>query len=122
MSIATGLTFGLTAAFHAARRTTNDSLRWTTLSGTGAGHSHRLRSVLVVSEMALSALLLVCAVLLVRSVIKLQQVDPGFDAANLYSMKIPLPGPRFGTASTRAPLVSALRERTTMIPGVRAVT
>jgi putative ABC transport system permease protein len=122
MSLVTGLAFGLTAALHAVRRTTSESLRATTLAGAGANHSHRLRSVLVVSEMALSALLLVGAVLLVRSVIKLQEVDPGFDAANLYSMKFPLAGPRFGTSSSRGPLVSAVRERATMIPGVRAVT
>ncbi len=122
MSVVTGLAFGLTAALHAVRRTTSDSLRATTLTGSGARHSHRLRSVLVVSEMALSGLLLVGAVLLVRSVIKLQRVDPGFDAADLYSMQFPLPGPRFESSPNRAPLVSTVRERATKIAGVRAVT
>jgi putative ABC transport system permease protein len=64
LSVVTGIVFGLTAAIHAVRHSTSDSLRATALSGTGVKRSHRLRSMLVVTEMALSAMLLVGAVLL----------------------------------------------------------
>jgi putative ABC transport system permease protein len=116
VSVITGVAFGLTAAVHAIRRTTSDSLRATS-SGASGGQSHRVRSVLVASEMALSAMLLVGASLLVRSVIKLQRVDPGFTTTGLYSAQFALPSSRYATAA-RAPFFDDVMRRVRAIPGV----
>jgi putative ABC transport system permease protein len=121
ISVVTGIAFGLTAAVHAVRRTTSDSLRTGGLAGTAKGR-HRLRSALVVSELAISATLLVGALLLVRTVSNLQQINPGFDASGLYSMTIGMAGPRYATTGPRNTLVNAIRARATAIPGVRSVT
>jgi putative ABC transport system permease protein len=118
LSAITGLVFGLTAAIPAVRRTTSDSLRGTALAGTAAPATHRLRSFLVVTEMALSGMLLVGAVLLTRSVMNLQRVDPGFDTRNLYALELNLPRGRYSTAAAINEFAKQLGERIATIPGV----
>ena len=89
VSILTGLVFGLTPALRAARVDLNISLRAggrNTQGEGGFGSSRlRLRSLLVVSEVALSLMLLIGAGLLVRSFMRLQNVSPGFDPAGVVS-------------------------------------
>ncbi len=116
-----GLLFGMTAALHTLRRTTADSLRSTSTGSSAAPRSHRLRSLLVVTEMAVSAMLLVGATLLVRSVSKLQHVDPGFDTKNLYTMSLQLPRNRYPSAAEQHQFVDRVVERARTIPGVEAV-
>lgn len=122
MSALAGIAFGFTAAFHAIRRTTADSLRGTATSGGGAPATHRLRSLLVITEMALSAMLLVGAALLVRSVHNLQNIDPGFDTANLYSMNVQLPRNRYPADADRRRFMEQVMREAGAIPGVVAVT
>jgi hypothetical protein len=80
--------------------------------------------------MALSALLLVGAVLVVRSAVNVQRVDPGFDASRLYSVNVHVPTSRVslrlgGHGSVgddgAKPLIDALMERATQLPGVSSV-
>jgi predicted permease len=121
VSTTAGLLFGVTAALHTLRRTSAESLRASTTGGSAAARSHRLRSLLVVTEMAVSAMLLVGATLLVRSVSRLQHVDPGFDTRNLYSMSLQLPRDRYPSAAGRRQFVDRVVERARMIPGVESV-
>ncbi|MGH7622205.1 MAG: ABC transporter permease, partial [Gemmatimonadaceae bacterium] len=90
VTVASGLIFGLIGLLQSARHSTNDSLK-----GDSAGRSPRIRArardVIVVTEMALSATLLICATLLVRSVIKLQHANLGFDAVDLYQVSASVP-------------------------------
>src|SRR3569833_1045638 len=120
LSVLTGLAFGLTAAIASIRRTTSESLRNTAVAGTATRQSHRLRSLLVVTEMALSAVLLVAATLLVRSVVKLRATAPGFPVADLYSVRFELPDRRYDAPGRRA-FMSELGRRLIAVPGVRAV-
>ena len=60
----------------------------------GAGRK-RLRNILTVAQVALSVVLVVAALLLVRTVQRVQQIDPGFDAAGLLSFRVALPGTRY---------------------------
>ena len=122
VSIVTGVAFGLTAALHSVRRTTSDALRGNVLSGTTTRPSNRLRSGLVVTEMALSTLLLVGAALVVRSVVNLERTDPAFDAANLYSLALQLPDNRYPSPADRAVFLDALAKRARSVTGVSAVT
>lgn len=118
VSVITGIAFGVTAVLQAIRRTTADSLRDGAANGSAGSRHSRLRSFLVVTEMAMSALLLVGAVLLVRTVAKLQSVDPGFNPVDLYSMKIDLPQSRYRTNADIAAFAAQVLERARAIPGV----
>ncbi|HYV83180.1 MAG TPA: ABC transporter permease [Pyrinomonadaceae bacterium] len=117
ISIATGVLFGLAPAIQASRPDLNQSLKES--SGRNPGGS-RLRNLLVVSEVAVALLLLVGAGLMTKSFVRLQQVDPGFEPANVISMNIALP-----TSKYRGPQVNnfydQLFERVKNLPGVKSV-
>jgi predicted permease len=92
VSVATGLLFGLAPAARAARLDFNTALKAGGRSAQGDGgfgsSRRRLRSLLVVAEVAISLVLLIGAGLLIRSFVRLQQVQPGFDAGGVISMRV----------------------------------
>jgi predicted permease len=120
-SILCALVFGLIAAASSSTRKSSGVLR----SGAVAAHSRvgeRVRSLLVITEMAMSAMLLVGAALLVRTVMSLQHTDLGFDPRNLHVVVPDLAGESGLKLEQRAGAVRQLAEAVTAIPGVRAVT
>ena len=120
LGAASGIVFGLIGAFRNARRSPNDSLK---SAATSASHSRRhehARSLLVISEMAMSAMLLVGATLLVRSVIHLEHADLGFDPHGLYTLKVDLPHSRYADSTSVGVYERQLADRVRAIPGVRA--
>ena len=118
VSIATGLLFGSIAAWRATRANVNATLRD---SSQGAGtEARRLRSGLVLLEMALSVALLIGAGLLIRSFWKLQSVDPGFPTGSLVTASINLPGQRYGDEASQVQFYERLLETTRALPGVGA--
>src|SRR4030095_8871466 len=76
--------------------------------------------LLVVSEVALSLVLLVAAGLLIRSFVKLLEVDPGFRPDHVLNVSIPLPASRYPEAAQQAAFFQRLLERVRELPGVRA--
>jgi len=78
----------------------------------------RLRGVLVVAQVALSAALLVGAGLLARSLLRLYEVDPGFRPEALLVTEVQLPGDRYGTPESRAAFLTELRDRLTARPDI----
>lgn len=121
VSAVTGIAFGLTSALHGARSTVFTILR-SSVSGTASKSRHRLRSVLVITEMSLSAMLLVGATLLIRTVVNLHRMDPGFDTANLYAMPVNLPSARYPKPADREAFSRRLLEAAKRLPGVDQVT
>ena len=121
ISLVTGVLFGLAPALRTVKVNLIDSLK----DGLrGAGESalrNRTRSLLVVFESALAVMLLIGAGLLVRSLIALQNVDPGFDPNNVLTLRIDLPRQKYDTPEKTSNFFSQLETRVAGLPGVEAV-
>jgi len=115
LSLATGIVFGFAPAMQTTRggmaSAMNDGGR-----GAGAGRSHRrLRGLLVVAEIGLAMMLLVSAGLLTRSLLRLQDVSPGFDPAHVLLGDLPMSAASYGKNEARNAfadqLLAALRSK-----------
>jgi putative ABC transport system permease protein len=119
-TMATGLLFGLAPALRAAAPDLACDLAHNTrATGTRAGT--RLRSALVVGQVAVSLALLIGAGLLIRSFARLAAVDPGFDARNVMTGEIQLPDTKYPEAERQVQFFESLQEDLAAIPGVTAV-
>lgn len=94
ISLLTGVIFGLSPAFRALRPDVNEALKEGGRSNTG-GTSHRLRSLLVVSEVALALMLTVFAGLVIQTFKNLVNIDPGFKTENVVTMQMSLHPSRY---------------------------
>ncbi len=90
-------------------------------SDAGGVRGNKLRTALVVSEVALSLVLLIGAGLMLRSFAKLQQVEPGFDPENVLTLSVPLPLFGYRDPNQRADFFVRLRQRVEALPGVADV-
>ncbi|MFI5281179.1 MAG: ABC transporter permease [Gemmatimonadales bacterium] len=118
-SLLSAMVFGLVPAIKASRPDLADALRSTGRTW-GLGGGRALRNGVVMAEVALSFVLLVGAGLMVRSVIALSRVDPGYDPRGLLTFTVgPQQLPTFGQ---RAAWMQTMRERLGAIPGVTGVT
>jgi len=113
----TALLFGLLPAFRASQGDVAAAVKGSA-SGPAAGGAYRLRSFLVISELALSVMLLIGAALLMKSLWQLWQVDPGFNAANVLGMRISVPESQYATSRERATLYLEMTDRIRALPGV----
>jgi len=122
LSMLTGVIFGLTPALRAARIDLNSSLKAGGRSAQGEGgfgsSRRRLRSLLVVSEVAVSLMLLIGAGLLVRSFVRLQSVSPGFQPEHVISMRLGSSARVFPNRDAAIPYFQDLHARLSAVPGV----
>ena len=93
VTLMTGVIFGLAPALQASSPNLNETLKEAG-RGTTSGR-HRVRNGLVVVEVALALMLLICSGLMIRSFIRLQQVNPGFNPNNALAVSIVLPGRKY---------------------------
>jgi putative ABC transport system permease protein len=122
MSLITGLVFGLVPAIQATRFDIREALNEEgrgTASG-GVKH-HRMRSALVVAEVALALVLLIGAGLMLRSFAALQSVETGLDTSNLLVVDLPLSPTTYRADLARTTAVDRLVERISALPGVVSV-
>jgi predicted permease len=118
VTLATGILFGLAPAFSASRTDLSDSLKEGGASSTTESGRRRLRNGLVVSEVALALVLLAGAGLLVRTFLRLTQVDLGIDPTNAVTMEIGLPHYKYPTATQQTSFYRELLQRVRRTPGV----
>jgi putative ABC transport system permease protein len=118
ISLLTGLVFGTAPALQASRVDLNETLKEGGRSAAGASH-HRLRRLLVITEVALSLILLIGAGLLMRGFLRLQGVNPGFKPENVLTMRVGLPGSKYDTPEKRRTFFQELIERIEALPGVQ---
>jgi putative ABC transport system permease protein len=121
VAVLTGLLFGLAPALQALKTDLHETLKE---GGRGAGGSlrrNRLRSGLVVAQVALSLVLLVSASLFVRSFLNLQDERGGLETSHLMSMRIYLPAGRYEKDADMSRRVEDVVRRLETLPGVEAV-
>jgi putative ABC transport system permease protein len=94
--------FGLFPALQASTPALNETLKEGGRDSSGGSLHHRLRGLLVVSEVALWLVLLISAGLLIKSFIRLRNVDSGFDPQNVLTMEIALPASRYPDSQREA--------------------
>jgi putative ABC transport system permease protein len=118
LSLLTALIFGLLPAFDVCREGFENAIRESGASqGTGA-RSKRAQSVVVVSEIALSVVLLIGAALLIRTFISLLEVEPGLDSHHVVLMTMPLHGGHNDTAAGVTSMIRDAQQSLTAVPGV----
>ncbi len=118
LTLLTGIIFGLVPALEAARFDLNESLKEGGKNIGGGARSHRLRNLFVVTQVALALVLLVGAGLLMKSLNRLQSVEPGFEPANLLTMQVSLPGRKYDTDPKVIDFFKRAIEQLQAVPGV----
>jgi putative ABC transport system permease protein len=121
-AVVTALVFGLVPAMQTARRDIVEPLKDSGKGVTGGFRRGRLRSALVVIEVALSLMLLTGAGLLMRSFVALQRVDLGLNPDNILVARIPFPKGQYTTAAEKQRFFRTLLQRLHALPGVVVAT
>jgi putative ABC transport system permease protein len=119
ISLLTSVVFGVLPAWRATREQLQDGLRESASTGGSLG-TRRLRTGLVVAEVALSTLLLIGAGLLVRSYSGVRHVDPGFDPAGVLTMMMTLPDDKYSETYQRRQFYNEAIDRLERLGGVRS--
>ncbi len=120
VSMLTGIVFGLVPALHASKPDLNESLKEGGRGDTEGRQRNFVRASLVVAEVAIAMVLLVGAGLLIRSFLRLQQVSPGFNPANVLTMQLSLPRSKYAEKPQIASFFEQLVQRVGALPGVQS--
>jgi putative ABC transport system permease protein len=115
-----GIAFGIIGAVQSSKYSAHDTLKSGATSVSSSGARNRGRALLVVTEMALSGMLVVGASLLIRSLAKMQATDLGFDPKGLYTVYVAGRAERAPTPAARGAFMTELVTRLRQLPGVRS--
>jgi putative ABC transport system permease protein len=118
VTIVVGLLIGMPAMFQGRTERLAAELHGTGARSTGGVHAARFRSGLVVAQMSLAVVLLLGSGLLVRSIERLSQVDPGFDPSNVLTFGVSLPQDKYPDLARQSAFFTSLAERIGALPGV----
>jgi putative ABC transport system permease protein len=121
VSVLTGVLFGLAPAIQASSLDLNQSLKESGRGATTGMRRRSFRSLLVMSEFAMAAVLLAGAGLMIQSFIKVERIDPGFDSQHLLSAIISVAGTREEGPGRRSLFFQEAVERVAALPGVKSV-
>ncbi len=118
ISLLTGVIFGLLPAMQASKTDLNESLKASSRGSTEGRRGASLRSALIVAEIALSLVLLIGAGLMIKSFIRLQQVDLGFATENALTMRLTLPQAKYPEKRDQARFFQQALQQIQAAPGV----
>jgi putative ABC transport system permease protein len=121
VSLATGVVFGLFPAWQASKSDINETLKEGGRSSGATVLGGIYRSVLIVFQMTLAVMLLVGAGLMIRSIMRLMDVSPGFDPQNLVTLQLSLPRSQYAKSQQVTNFYSELTRRVAGLPGVESV-
>ena len=121
ISVITGLIFGLAPALQTSKLGYRQSIRESIGGSTGNSVRSVGRNVLIVSEIALSLVLLIGAGLLIRSFARLLDVKPGFNAANVLTMKLSLADSKYPYVNHQIAFYQHVIDRVAALPGMQSV-
>ena len=116
-----GIAVGLAPVFVASGLNLDETLKESGRRTTTGGAAQRLRALLMISEVALALILLTGAGLLIRSFVRLNSVDPGFDPRHLLTERITLPLGKYPNPAQWTPFFQSVLERVGGLPGVESV-
>jgi predicted permease len=120
LSVGTGILFGLLPALQSARTDLSTTLKDSTGRSGATIRHNKARSLLVVVEVALALLLLVGSALLIRTLVNLRSVRPGYDSTNILTMRMALTGEQYAKTATVEQLIRTSLERLEALPGVES--
>ncbi len=121
ISLLTSLVFGLAPALDASKVNLNEALKEGGRSSSSGAARNKLRNALVVAEVALAVVLVTASGLMLRSFLRLQSTNPGFDPANLVTLEIELPESKYEAGQQQRIFQQQLLERLRAVPGVASV-
>jgi predicted permease len=121
IALGTGVACGLAPALRAFRTDLQETLKSGGRGSTAGRSEHRMRALLVISEIALALVLLIGAGLMLRSFQQLQAVDPGFDPRHVLTLEVAAGGKAYPTGPGRIRFFEQLRPRLEALPGVESV-
>ncbi len=120
VSVLTAILFGLVPAIQASRARLTEAMKASARGSSGAAGSARFRVMLVMSEVALAAMLMFSAGVLAKSLVRLTGVDPGIRTENLLTMRVTLPLARYADAVKISLFYREALARLRSLPGVRS--
>src|SRR5215213_3059411 len=120
VTVLAGLMFGLVPALHTSRPNLNETLKDSGQRGADTGGRNRVGALLIVSEIALSFVLLAGAGLLIKSFMHLREIDPGFNPDNILTMRLGVPWKKYAQGEPRAQIFKQLIDQVKATPGVQS--
>ena len=120
VSLLTGLIFGLAPALQIRKTTLTESLSMGKQTGVGGRGALQLRNLLVIAEVALTLILLTGSGLLIKSFVRLQSINPGFNSDNLLTMQISLPSSRTRDPKKETAFYDEMLSKVKALPGVQS--
>jgi putative ABC transport system permease protein len=120
VAVLTGIAFGLAPALQASHLNLNDTLKEGGRDAGGGRKGNRLRGLLVIGEVAVSFVLLIGAGLLINSFFHLRNLEPGFRADHLLTMKVDLSEVKYPDRERRAAFFDEVIRRVRALPGVQS--
>lgn len=121
LSLLTSFLFGLAPALQASKLDLNETLKEGGRGNSGGSKQNRLRSLLVITEVALALVLLIASGLMIKSFLRLQDVNPGFSSENLITLEMQLPEGKYADKERQAIFQQQLVQRVAQVPGVQSV-
>lgn len=120
ISLASGILFGLAPALQLSKPDLNTVLRGEGRGSTGTRRRNRSRNVLVIAQVALSMVLLVGSGLMIRSFVRLQTINLGFDPSQVLTLRIALPPTKYATPQQEIDFYNRMLRGVRPLPGVQA--